>query len=320
VELVVGDEGVSSVVAGFPGDSRRNTQGLLGGGEIEVLGDGIEVVAKGRWVALGLDVVVVDVGVGVENELHDGLAGLEGAVGVFSGLELLQALVVSGVHLAVDAIVDELVGISEWSVLSELDDWSDPSVSDGGSLHVYNLSARGLLLSDVSTDSWDVVPTVGLTSEVEVEWLVLRVLLEESLDEGPHLDLDASFVVDVVGVGVTVASSGGLIDPADGGLTVPRVRVWNELEVVVHSEGTVFEEESELTAASRSTSEPEDDWIAAGVRLTLKAPVEDVGVVELVDVDVARVLHDIELRVLEDLKKKKKKKESNISKKKKKNC
>ena len=300
MELVVGDEGVSSVIAGLPGDSRRNAQGLLGGSKVEVLGDGVEVVAERGWVALSLDVVVVKARVGVENVLHDGLAGLEGAVGVLARLELLQALLVGGVHLAVDAIVDELVGVGERSVLSELDDWSDPSVSDGGSLHVDDLGSRGLLLSDVSADGWDVVPTIRFTSEVEVEWLVLRVLLEESLDEGPHLDLDTSFVVDVVGVGVAVASSCGLIDPADGGLGVPGVRVRNELEVVVHGEGTVFEEESELTAASRSTSEPEDDWIAAGVRLTLEAPVEDVGVVHLVDVDVARVLNDVELGVLED--------------------
>jgi hypothetical protein len=102
------------------------------------------------------------------------------------------------------------------------------------------------------------VAAVALAEHVERAGQVLRVSLEESLQEPVHVLSDVLLAVRVVLlVAVREAHASRLVDPHDVGVLVPAVLVPDGVSALgVHGARTVLAEQGELGAAARAASQP----------------------------------------------------------------
>ena len=278
---VTEEEGVDKHVALGPLSLGWNTENLLCGvGHEQVVG-WTEVVAQWWLVALLPDVVNVESGLDwvAKDHFHGELALLHGkqpSLGLDQNLASLESSVQDGVL----SLANETVLVSKACVGGILVVRVDEAIANSRSLEV-ELKVSGVLKLEVVRDGWDVVAGVGLSSDVEVLALELRVLLEEFDHELSHVLGDLILVHVVVNeAGVRVASSYWLVHVQQIGVGIPGVWVaLKRLAILLKLVGAVLVEESDLRGTSRATSEPEHERVILGIGSGLKPPVEDVVVV-----------------------------------------
>lgn len=165
------------------------------------------------------------------------------------------------------------------------------AVSDGKALEVDEASVTsrkaGVATNHGAGDGGDVMSSVGLSEDVEVEGLVGGVLLEETVKEVLHVVSHALFVV-ARGAAIGEACADGLVDPDHRGVVVPRFGVQGEAEVVLDHVRAVLPEEGELGGAAGAAGHPQDDGVGGGIVPGLEHPVEEV--LGRANVDVAGVV------------------------------
>jgi len=151
----------------------------------ELVSEG-EVVAHGRAFALFTDIVVVEgrfegVAEDADNEQLAVLESVEPERVANHGLAHAEPSLEDTVLVEADEVV--VVGVL--SVLGVLVVGVNPPVSDRNALEV-NLKIFGVS-HEVVSHSWDIMPSIALTSDVEVLALHLRVLFEESNHKLVHV-------------------------------------------------------------------------------------------------------------------------------------
>lgn len=284
-------------------DTERGLDILL----VQVGLDGVQDGVAQSTIALALlaDIVGVLLGhlVGGDHLLvavGSGGQAAEDRVGVVASLDQVSACGVGVSHLVAGGIIQDWairVAAGHLGVVLVLDLGVGETVTDEERGKVDVLDARRaaqggrhelVLVVDLLTNGWDVVAGVGLSSDVEVEALVMGELLEEDLEES----------IDILGGGKGVGDRftvretdvGGLVQEDDRRVGVPGVGVENGAgAILLDSAGAKLHEETSQGRASWATVEPEGQGVGLGLVAGLEEPEEEVLVGS--NVEVSRVLN-----------------------------
>lgn len=196
-----------------------------------------------------------------------------------------------GVVLVLDLGISETVANEEGGEVDVLDTWRTVQ----GGRHELVLSV------DLLTNGRDVVTGVGLSSDVEVEALVLWELLEEDLEES----IDILGGGEGVGDRVTVreANVGGLVQEDDGRVRGPRVGVEDSAgAILLDSAGAELHEETGQGRASWAAVEPEGQGVGLGFVAGLEEPEEEVLIGSNIKVSgVLGLVHDEEIKRIREV-------------------
>jgi hypothetical protein len=261
---------VHFLVALYPFARGRDVQLGLNCIVVKELVGATQVVAKGRLVALLSDVINIESGSErvAENNCHGQLAELEGLKPVFLGiihhsLALHKASLEGQVHL----FINQTVLMSELSILRILHVGIDPAVSDSDTLEVEAERARWDFLNEVISKGGNVMPSVALTSDIEIATLIFGVLFKEAVQEQFHGSSD------LVLIGVEVKDACALRESSANGLVyeqqvrhfIPRVGIVLKSYILIDGIGSIFIEQCNFRGTARASSEPQHDWVSRGV-------------------------------------------------------
>lgn len=94
------------------------------------------------------------------------------------------------IHLS----ANKTILVSELSILRILNDGVNPTVTYGYTLQVKTKRTWCYLLSEVISDSGNVMAGIAFTSDVKVAALILRVLFKETVDKKFHGSCDLIFI------------------------------------------------------------------------------------------------------------------------------
>ena len=153
-------------------------------------------------------------------------------------------------------------------------------VSDHETLHLLVSGVRGVG-EDLSGKGRDVDTTITLTSQPSVTTDVLGVSLQKSFDEvsvvhGGLLVIGLVLAL-IIGSLPRETNSTGLLQVDNIGSSVPGKLSELNVSIFVHTERTMFSEQTAQTRATRTTLVPKDQRISfRGLALTLNHPVEEV--------------------------------------------
>jgi len=197
---------------------------------------------------------------------------------------------------------DDHVGVQEGQVGPLVGSTIPIGLSTGVAHHnTLHVQPRGVAsldaIENLSGQLRAVLSTIGLSSDVEVVGLVLREELEPVEKELVVLVGSLVVVGDVLKFVIRVreAHTNRSLQVDDVGDSVPRVLIQRQSGAVgIGAEGAMLREETHQGGGTRATIHPQEHRIVSGVALTLHKPVEKVGVVLLVDVDITRVHREVE--------------------------
>jgi len=228
---------IDSVRAGLPSavtNAQLGADSLL----VDIVDNRVKVVAQST-IALLTDIINVDVTSSTQDDGLDLTAGVEGAV-VVTRVDIRSAGFVLLLSLVHDTAVNEAVGIEIRSIAGSLDQWVSPAVTDGNTLQV-----DATLAEDVGSNGRDVVSSIRLTSDVERQASVLRVLLEEVAQEGEEISGDLSLISHIaVAVGdIGKAGTAGAVNVEQVGKGVPTKWVSLKGEIFIHSIRAILKEQ-----------------------------------------------------------------------------
>lgn len=273
-EEVAVDIHVAAVVAADFG-----TESLLDLLAVQVIGDVAEtrVAEVGAVLTLASDVVNILAGalVGTHHSVVAVDAGRDARPGTARLVTALDQRLATGkgvVHGLALAIAEHggvaTLTASHGAVVGVLGVSVGETVTNENTLEV---DVAVIVREDLVGEDRDVVAGVRLSSNVEVLLGVLGELVEEEGKKG--IDVLASS--DSVAHGATavrVANIDGLVEEDNGSVVVPRLRVVDELNLLVDGGRSKLKEETGQGRATGATVEPEDDRVVLGVVTGLEEP------------------------------------------------
>lgn len=128
-----------------------------------------------------------------------------------------------------------------------------------------------IVREDLVGKDGDIVTSVRLSSNVEVLLGVLRELVEEEGEKGINILAGSDSVADRTTT-VRVANVDRLVEEDDGSVVVPRLRVVDDLNLLVDGSRAKLKEETGQGRAAGATVEPKDYGIVLGVVAGLEEP------------------------------------------------
>ena len=246
---------------------------------VEVLRDPAESRVAEVATVLAVATDVVDVAASALVRTHHGVVAVDAggnarpdAAGLVASLDEVLASRKGVVHGLALALVQDrgvaTLAASHRAVVSVLSKAIGKTVADQNTLQV---DVAVLVRQDLGGKDGNVVASIRLSSDVEVLLGVLGELLEEESKESVNILASGDCVANGVGA-VREANVDGLVEEDDGSVVVPRVRVVDDLELLVDGSGAELEEETGQRRAARATVEPQDYGVVLGVISGLEEP------------------------------------------------
>lgn len=221
-EEVTVDVKVAGVVA-----LNFGTQSLPNFGLVEVLRDVVHLlVAKAATLALGTD--IVDVLTRTLIRSQEGVVAVDGGrdtdpstLTVVAGLNHRKAARKGIVHRLAGGFIQNsrvaTLTASHWSIVWVLGETISQTVSDK---HRLEVNVALLVGEDLGSEDWNVVASIGLSSNVEVLLRVFRELLEEEREQSIDIFASSNGITDRR-TAVGVANIDRLVKEDHGGIGVP---------------------------------------------------------------------------------------------------